>query len=297
MDVRSAFFAACSTLLIAGTAHAVTYRDGTWDQSLGNVTKGVGGAADYCFLTRVSGKFRGGGEEVRLRRDPKSGAWTLGGRSQQSGVAARATCLPMTTFLSPSWGVVRWISPQFSVTSQVSSSFFRCGSAPLGSYRYNSAWWGDAFTALTGMSGKFAGLGEFVMVDQSKQGKQPSHVGAAVGQCDVPVTGYAMSYFVGKPSSGTVAVFIGPGGTGPVDIAGEYTFTVSKKADAIRMIPTNQGVCFFTRLSGRFNGGGEFASIERETVNGVEYWRLLLQHAGAEGALQAHARCAAFAQP
>ena len=69
------------------------------------------------------------------------------------------------------------------------------------------------------------------------------------------------------------------------------------KADAIRMIPTNQGVCFFTRLSGRFNGGGEFASIERETVNGVEYWRLLLQHAGAEGALQAHARCAAFAQP
>lgn len=165
MDVKSVIFTASFAMLAAGTAHAVDYRDGTWDQSLGNVTKGVGGAGDYCFLTRVSGKFRGGGEEVRLRRDPKTGSWTLGGRSQQSGVAARATCLPMTTFLSSSWGAVRWISPQFSVTSQVSSSLLRCGSAPLGSYRYNAAWWGDAFTALTGMSGKFAGLGEFVMID------------------------------------------------------------------------------------------------------------------------------------
>ncbi len=296
MNVKSAIFVASFSLLAVGSAHAVDYRDGTWDQSLGNVSKGVGGAGDYCFLTRVSGKFRGGGEEVRLWRNPKSGAWTLGGRSQQSGVTARATCLPMTAFVSASPGAVRWISPQFSVTSQVSSSLFRCDPAPLGSYRYNTAWWGDAFTALSGISGKFAGLGEFVMVDQSKQGKQPSHVGAAVGQCDVPATAYAMSYFVGKPSSGTVAVFIGPGGTGPVDIAGEYTFTVSHKADAIRMIPTSQGVCFFTHLSGRFNGGGEFASIERETVNGVEYWRLVLQHAGAEGAIRAHARCAAFAQ-
>ena len=74
------------------------------------------------------------------------------------------------------------------------------------------------------------------------------------------------------------------------------SFTVSHKADAIRVIPTSQGVCFFTHLSGRFNGGGEFASIERGTVNGVEYWRLVLQHAGAEGAIRAHARCAAFAQ-
>lgn len=36
--------------------------------------------------------------------------------------------------------------------------------------------------------------------------------------------------------------------------------------------------------------------LMRSTANGVEYGRLVLQHGGAEGAIQAHARCAAFGQ-
>ena len=44
-----------------------------------------------CFLTRVTGKFEGGGEVVHVSISSE-GYWTLGGRSAQSGVRGEARC-------------------------------------------------------------------------------------------------------------------------------------------------------------------------------------------------------------
>lgn len=46
----------------------------------------------FCFLTRVSGSFGGGGESVHVY-DGGDGYWWLGGSSFQQGVSARARCV------------------------------------------------------------------------------------------------------------------------------------------------------------------------------------------------------------
>lgn len=50
----------------------------------------IGTNEGFCYLTRVTGKFKGGGEAVWIH--VKGGSWYLGGKSQQDGVGASARC-------------------------------------------------------------------------------------------------------------------------------------------------------------------------------------------------------------
>ena len=61
-----------------------------WTQ--GNNATLMGGETVYaCFLNKITGKFRGGGEYVHTRRSGDS--WYIDGQSYQSGVGARGRCV------------------------------------------------------------------------------------------------------------------------------------------------------------------------------------------------------------
>jgi hypothetical protein len=56
------------------------------------------------------------------------------------------------------------------------------------------------------------------------------------------------------------------------------------------MAPTKDAMCYFTRLQGQFDGGGEWAEIVPAMVNGVERWQLRAQARG-DAEVFAAARC------
>ena len=60
-----------------------------WRQGMGRIN--LSNQANVaCFLTGLSGKFAGGGEQIFV--DVDNGRWTLGGSSSQQGVSASAVC-------------------------------------------------------------------------------------------------------------------------------------------------------------------------------------------------------------
>lgn len=77
----------------AGTGAAVLTQvtpEYSWNQ--GDVPTTMSPASNtVCFLVRVTGKFSGGGEEVKTYI--QNGIWYLGGASKQFGVSATARCL------------------------------------------------------------------------------------------------------------------------------------------------------------------------------------------------------------
>lgn len=54
--------------------------------------KDLGKSWDGCFLTKVTGKFEGAGEQVAITRDEHQ-EWHLYGKSMQRDVAATARCI------------------------------------------------------------------------------------------------------------------------------------------------------------------------------------------------------------
>lgn len=73
----------------------------TWGQGNGSTILGPGngysGATWTCFITGITGNFRGNGEFVRTYISQPAGGgvgtWRLGGASQQDGVSAHAVCV------------------------------------------------------------------------------------------------------------------------------------------------------------------------------------------------------------
>lgn len=63
----------------------------TWHQSNDNSPKRMLSTSEgICFLTRVSGKFEGEGEWLKVY--PENGQWMFAGRSAQAGIQGDARC-------------------------------------------------------------------------------------------------------------------------------------------------------------------------------------------------------------
>ena len=100
----------------------------------------------FCFLSRVTGNFAGGGESVRVNIDPDDGFWYLSGRTQQP-MAASA------------------IAMKLKKNSQVKLQFAEFVWTPArGKVRMLPTQEGIAF--VSGMGGNFAGYGEQVEVTE-----------------------------------------------------------------------------------------------------------------------------------
>lgn len=115
-----------------------------------------------CFLTRVTGKFKGGAE--RIEAYPSGGRWWLGGSSFQLGVAGSARCVNTTNREGPfTWKQGQQAQPMASSNTSV------CG--------------------LSKMQGKFEGGGERVAAYVS--GNSWS-LGGSSAQVDVATAAYCL---------------------------------------------------------------------------------------------------------
>lgn len=229
----------------------------------------------WCVLTNVHGRMHGNGERVELGTD--KGRWVLSGASQQEGVGGVASCFPVA-LLKPA-GATRMLSARMARMWWGAGD---CSQSPI------KAWWGDAFTAISGFGGNQRGGGEYLEVRQSNGGRIPTL--AFSHGCDKQVFGAVMSYFVGTPDSGRLARFAGPNGTNLTAAeAGEYA--VRNGGGTRIMARVNDAACYLTYVGGAFNGGGEAARIFQQ--NGR--WALRAESKSGDG-VWARARCFMFDQ-
>jgi hypothetical protein len=249
-----------------------------------------------CVLTRVQGQFSGGGEQVVVMEDEKH-AWFLQVDSQsESGVTGGAYCFRKDHFLPAPVealvaGSITGKSPFVRWVSEVLNRNFDhegdCGG------KSTNLWLGDAAAILSGMAGKFVGGGEFARVVQSSDPNKPSYINAHSCQ-DSTIGAYGYSFFVGKPHSGTLPKFHNFGGALESEAKVETKGSQSKSAP---LIGTDMGMCYFTKISGEFRGGGEVAEIVPgpDPMSGKEMWWLRAR-SKSESGIEARARCMLFIQ-
>jgi PAN domain len=221
-----------------------------------------------CVLTRVSGKFMGGGEKVRVfvGNDKR---WYLEVDNHSSqGVAGTAFCFWKGGFVAG--GANRQISHIFEAREKQAVKTED----------------GSAATVLAGVNGHLRGGGEHARIVQADHllGRSELRVGSAAGF----LKAWAYSFFAGSVDFSEreqAKFFNGPQGEFKLD----HVNIVSPRS--VDMAPTADAMCYFTRLQGRFNGMGEWAEIVPFIdSNGVERWRLRAQAQG-DSEVFAAARC------
>lgn len=163
--------ARCTPRNFAGRTLSVT-PEFTWSQGQAKTRMATDDGFTACVLTRVTGRFHGDGEAVEITRS--NGAWFLGGKSQQSGVAARARCIK-NVFVGGGTPTFQSFCDEDTIACDIPGCTLHgdCFGGPrtdLGPLVAPPAIWGPGvFTAcgLGKMSGNFKGDGEQVMVTLS----------------------------------------------------------------------------------------------------------------------------------
>jgi hypothetical protein len=258
---------------------SLTYADfpiGPFHWKQGEAMQQMPSVQDHvCVLTKVSGKFRDASEIVRVWHTDYF--WFLTGQSSTQDVSASAYCFAHAAFSGD--GPDYWNSEPFSVAF---TGRGRCTS------QRTETWWGDAATFISAVSGELIGGGEGVEITQSSEGYKASILSAHTCR-KKSIGGMAYAFFVGKAHAGHSGRFWGPNGVGSASFAGEYEVTPYVKS--VEMAPVEQAMCYFTRVAGGFNGGGEFAKIEpfRNNKNQM-VWQLSAQTKSG-GGVYAKARC------
>jgi hypothetical protein len=219
-----------------------------------------------CALTRVSGKFMGGGESVRVV--VVDGRWSLevASRQNEDWVSGTAHCFRKHGFQAN--GSDRPTSPLFEARE----------------HQAVSTWNGDAATFIAGVNGHLRGGGEHTRIVQSPDvsGRSELRVGSASGF----LKSWAHSFFAGTPGSHDQVPAKFSSGEFRLDHVNALF-----PGQSVDMAPTETAMCYFTLLKGRFNGSGEWVEIVPAIdSNGVERWRLRAQ-AGGESEVFVAARC------
>lgn len=234
-----------------------------------------------CFLTTVSGNLAGGADGVAVHRnllplsdgdrgyrrvtDDLSAYWNLASYliDAKNSLYGEATCVPLANFYGEpgmvtmqsghGWGLAESRWPGCSETAHA------------------DMWYGDAVSYVSGLAGNFEGGGELAEIITGEP-DTPSVLRVRTENCGEVDTVEAIAYslFVGKPGESVTWR------TQQVKLdAGKN----SRKEQ--RLMRTTDGVCYFTRISGNFDGGGERARIYPQIdESGTEWWML---EAKAEG--------------
>jgi hypothetical protein len=194
------------------------------------------------------------------------------------------TCVRHSSFLADAGGV-HWLSPWVSVG--VDTDLWTLDDSNL--------WWGSAASFVSGISGEFAGGGEYVKVFQSTSATKPSILQGRTEASELDGGGH--SYFVGVPQSGKLVKLFGyRNGSwvrGTVSSAGTFEYNVGTTAgfSSYWLPPRDKAFCYITNVSGNFDGGGERLQI---TVNGSQ-WFVKAQSVGGKF-LAGSVRCMAYDQ-
>jgi hypothetical protein len=282
----------------SSVAHAMPRNisaQGTWSQGDTGPVPLANANTNFCYLTRVSGHYVGGGESVRVYEDSTQ-TWYVGGSSYQQGVTASANCIPYAAFTPEPGGIDNGVGFFYQNTGTDNScGTFGCpfSVAPPP----ENIWQGDAAVMISGITGQFLGGGEWVGVAQATS-PWAYNTFTVIAQSPNGVGAWAQALFVGRPQSGFTPSFYGPSGSGvKAGVAGVYTASASAGSPSAFtwMAPTSQSICYFTEIGGAFAGSGESVAITTAVWYGVEYWVLEVSSMQANGTF-AQARCYALDQ-
>lgn len=252
-------------------------------------------ATHQCFLTRVSGNL-GGNSAIVLHNGSTnvqaywratglfSGGgsriggptWMLGGaQAHTNSLSGEATCVPLSNFFTDAGGVI-WQS-EGNGAGISSPSWPNCNKTAS-----SNLWNGDALSYLSHVHGNYEGSGEVAEIITGGR-NTPSQIRVKTGKCDYNHSSQGRSLFVGTPG---------------VSNMWRYNYSAnasSGQTRTTRMMRTNRGVCYFTRISGDFDGAGERVRIfPRVDTDGAEYW--FVEAKADRGTAYANAQCALYDQ-
>ncbi|MBK7585284.1 MAG: hypothetical protein IPI67_34485 [Myxococcales bacterium] len=234
-----------------------------------------------CWLTQAAGRFDGEkgydvGINVEMRND---GWWWLTTRATQE--YGEAACAPRSCFTGDGANDVVWVSTE-NISTWAGASGGSCD------HDQSNAWWGDAATieqAWPGMPGpgRTAGGGESVDVAQSSNPFGSSILSS--NDCQEVDSNYgiraqANSLFVGTPSGGKACHFTGV----PFSVSGNVTLNLG--------VYTDDAICYFTHIHGKFAGGGEKVRIYPVDAGGGRFlWYARSWQGGSGSSINAKGRC------
>lgn len=212
-----------------------------------------------CFLTEVSGKFRGLAEGITL--EARDGHWWLSGRSRQTGVGAVARC-------------VTWASFQGIDTPVINNPAGTSVQAQGGISNQTPLTYSRQLVILSGVGGKFRGGAETAQVWAPPEESNGWRVGASSYQPGHPVYAQAISVSLGT--------------TGRARIVTHATWRQGEAP--VTLMPVSIGVCYLAGMAGRFEGDGETVRVtERDG-------RWLLDGTSLQEGVQGYAYCLAYDQ-
>jgi len=248
-----------------------------WDQRL-HRRRLASLAGNVCVLTRLTGKFEGMGEGIRVTDDGTN--WYLEGFSKQRDLAAEAYCFPRDKFRGN------------DANTRISSEYERwtigapraCGWT-VQSEMYAS----DAFAFLSGVQGALHGGAEVASVFQGLSTSELSTVESR-SCADGGLSAFARNFRVGTRSE-RLARFEDGSRTGDANRIDEFQAGDDAPSNVVEMAKTSAAMCAFTRIQGKFAGGGEWVQIRPEIVNGEERWVLRASRAAGSNYVHARARC------
>lgn len=257
----------------------------------------------FCFLTRVSGDFQGGAENIDLDTgavgpDGKP-RWRLVTQAQSKGVAAQVTCVRKNKFVIPQDSIKEM------AVSPTAMPSFGCGTTGT---KLLSSVAGRAFF-ISGMRGRWSGGGEVASIVRTS----PSQAALGVRTCTGNGTGASALSYVIRPDNAPLR-YIGPSGETTQPISATFASALMSPKDKglgdkwyllflpipqgldmkgtltlseVPLAPVEKAVCGLVSISGKFRGGGEFVEIVAENGNWVMRLKTEQENAFIGGA----ARC------
>ena len=258
----------------------------TWTQGEG-ARKMDSVAASVCVLTRVTGKFEGTGEAVRVTNDGQD--WYLTGFSQQRDVAGEAHCFPRNKFRGHDDNTR--ISSEYELHSYFRRRDHDCPSEISKKEMYAA----DAFGFLNGLQGGFNGGAEYALVQQARSSNELSFMETHSCVEGDELLSFAYNLRIGSRTA-RLAKFLNSfdemGDVNDIDVPEFIVGSGWVGAQSMNiMARTSNAMCAFTRIQGEFSGAGEYAQIRAELVAGVERWVLRAKKGADSHYLRAHARC------
>jgi hypothetical protein len=247
-----------------------------------------------CFLSKIGGEIEDSGGQMLYPSKTSRGDvyWFL---YTETNARTRVICTQWTNFTAAG-SIAADLSPETSIPVTTGTS----GSD------YVDMWGGNSATAISGIDASaMNGYGEYALIRQSTDPTTPSRLevrtkAGILGIFKAYIEGWGQSVFFGNRSLRKLVNLVGysgANGTGSLRLgnaasSGTFEFNVSTTSgfQSYWMSATNQGICYFTNISGEFDGGGEYARISE---NGSQWF---LASAAGGGEVKASARCMAYYQ-
>jgi len=230
-----------------------------------------------CALSLMSGRFAGTGESVKVTTSADGTRWVLTGSSAQNGVAGEAICFPK--------GGNAFVSNTSSreVSEEAVAGIFNRRSCRQGQV---SLFLGSDFAFIEGMQGEMAGGGEFGLAVQSPSQNTENLLRSQMC-ADGVHTVFGRALRVNSAGSRPAKFIDADGFRGDLNTIGEFSVGGNVGSASVTMARSAQALCAFTRIQGKFFGGGELVQIREEN----EHWVLRMTKGAGSDFVGASARC------